>query len=414
MGQPLSLPRSKSGRTVVVGAGKASAAFAQAFESRASMASLRVDDSLVICPHGTSLPTQQIILREAAHPIPDEASVKAASEIMKLAQGLGEDDTLIVLLSGGGSALMSLPHEGVTLSEKRALIDALLKSGASIEEINCVRKHISAIKGGGLARAAYPARVVTYSISDVVGDDPAVIASGPTVADPTTSARALEVLRTFNIEPSPSITALLIHAKSETAKPGDQAFDNASYHLVCTPHDALSAAHALAEEIRPDLNVHFLGDDLEGEAARVAEDHAARVRELQSMAGSHLLLSGGELTVTFDETTKNASPVGGPNQEYVLALLKALGSADNIWALAADTDGRDGNSDNAGALFEPGTFARTMALLPSLDDSLRSHTSGTFLEALGQTFVTGPTHTNVNDFRAILILNQDARTFKRS
>lgn len=401
----LPLPQPVGGRTIVVGAGKASAAFAQSFEATASENGLKVDDSLIICPRGSKLPTNVLTLTEAAHPIPDKASFEAASQILAMAQGLGPDDNLIALLSGGGSALMALPRERIGLAGKQDTINALLKSGAPIKAINAIRKHLSQIKGGGLAKAAFPAQVTTLAISDVVGNDPAVIASGPTVGDPTSQADALKALSNFSIPITSDIVAILKDPSNETPGPGDPIFSHCTYHMLCTPDDALAAAEERARELMPDATIHSLGAEIEGLASDVAAKHARQAEALRDEGGSHLILSGGELTVALDGLDEEASPKGGPNHEYALALLANLNDCQGIYVLAADTDGKDGTSDAAGAFIGPQSRKKAKALGLDPESALKVHCSARFFEDLGQNIVTGPTHTNVNDFRAILILN---------
>ena len=401
----LPMPQSGDGRTVVVGAGKASAALAQAFEAAAIQKGLAIDDSLILCPTGSTLPTNTLTLREAAHPIPDTTSLEGASQILKLAQGLGAGDNLIVLLSGGGSALMAAPRPGLGLSEKQDIIDALLKSGAPIDAINCVRKHISQIKGGGLAKAAYPAQVTTLAISDVVGDDPAVIASGPTVGDPSTLSEAGDILAKFAIPITDAVASILKDENNETPLPSDPVFKSSSYHMLCTPKAALAAAEKKAQGLMPGLTIHTLGAEVEGLAADVAASHVKLVEKLRALGGSHLILSGGELTVSLQNIDTANAPRGGPNHEYVLAFLAHINDTRGLYVLAADTDGKDGSSDAAGAFADPETLEKVSSRGLDLEAALEGHSSAAFFEDLGQNIVTGPTHTNVNDFRAILILN---------
>jgi glycerate 2-kinase len=402
------IPAPVSGRTVVVGAGKASAAMARAFEA-AWPGPL---DGIVVTRHGHAVPCDRIKIVEASHPVPDRAGEQAARDILDLAQGLGPDDQLVCLVSGGGSALLTLPAPGLSLADKQAVTRALLRSGATIGEINTVRKHLSAIKGGRLAAAAAPARVVTLAISDVPGDDPAVIASGPTVPDPTSFADARAVLAKYRIAEPAAVLAHLAAAAEETPKPGDAAFARARFELIASPQQALSAAAdaALARNITPIV----LSDRIEGEARDVAAVHAAIALQLYDgrfrvggsiVAPPAVLLSGGETTVTLRGRGR-----GGRNSEFLLALAAALakdpGGAPGIAALACDTDGIDGTEDNAGAIIYPNTIARAAAGGLAIKQALAQNDGYGFFAALGDLVVTGPTLTNVNDFRAILVLAQ--------
>jgi glycerate 2-kinase len=402
------IPAPVSGRTVVVGAGKASAAMARAFEA-AWPGPL---DGIVVTRHGHAVPCDRIKIVEASHPVPDRAGEQAARDILDLAQGLGPDDQLVCLVSGGGSALLTLPAPGLSLADKQAVTRALLRSGATIGEINTVRKHLSAIKGGRLAAAAAPARVVTLAISDVPGDDPAVIASGPTVPDPTSFADARAVLAKYRIAEPAAVLAHLAAAAEETPKPGDAAFARARFELIASPQQALSAAAdaALARNITPIV----LSDRIEGEARDVAAVHAAIALQLYDgrfrvggsiVAPPAVLLSGVETTVTLRGRGR-----GGRNSEFLLALAAALakdpGGAPGIAALACDTDGIDGTEDNAGAIVYPNTIARAAAGGLAIKQALAQNDGYGFFAALGDLVVTGPTLTNVNDFRAILVLAQ--------
>jgi glycerate 2-kinase len=396
------MPPPVTGRTIVVGAGKASAAMARAFEANWSGPL----DGLVVTRRGHAVPCRRIAIVEASHPVPDPAGEAAARRILELASGLGAGDQLVCLMSGGGSALLALPAPGLTLTDKQEVTRALLASGATIGEINAVRKHLSAIKGGRLAAAAAPARVVTLAISDVPGDDPAVIASGPTVPDPTTFAEARAVLAKYGIDRPAAIVAHLEAAAEETPKPGDPVFDRARFVLIASPRQALAAAAdaAAARGLAPIV----LSDRIEGEAREVAAVHAAIA--LQVAAGGFragaatimppaVLLSGGETTVTVRGAGR-----GGRNSEFLLALAAHLRAAPGIAALACDTDGIDGTQDNAGAIIYPDTVSRAAARGIAIKDVLAAHDSYGFFAALGDLVVTGPTLTNVNDFRAILIL----------
>jgi len=394
------LDLSGSGRTVVIGAGKASAAMARALEdhwdSKAGALS-----GLVVTRYGCAVPCQRIEIVEAAHPVPDANGLNAAARILEIAHDLGPDDTLVCLISGGGSALLSLPAEGLTFEDKQAVNAALLRSGATIGDMNCVRKHLSAIKGGRLAQAAAPARVVNLLISDVPGDDPAVIASGPTVADATTTGDALAVLENFSVEVPASVTAWLNGDGAETPKPGDGVFATTDTRMVARPQGSLEAAAEKARELG--LTPVILGDAIEGEARDVARDHAQLAMAVAAGNGlapaPAVLLSGGEVTVTI----KGEGGRGGPNTEYLLAMAEALGGAEAIHAIACDTDGIDGSEDNAGAMIGPDTLARAKAAGLDLGAYLAGNDAYSFFEGLGDLVVTGPTLTNVNDFRAILV-----------
>jgi len=393
---PRFLPAPPKGRTLVIGAGKASAAMAQALE-RHWPGPL---SGLVVTRYGYAVPCERIEIVEAAHPVPDAAGREAAGRLLELVQGLSADD-LICLISGGGSALLPLPGEGVSLEDKQAINRALLKSGATISEMNCVRRHLSAIKGGRLAAACHPARVVNLLISDVPGDNPMDIASGPTVADPTTCADALEIVRRYGIDLPAGARALLESGRGETVKPGDPRLAAVETHLVATPQMALEAAAAVARAagVTPVL----LGDSIEGEARDVGKVMAAIALQVkrhgQPVAAPCVLLSGGETTVTVRGNGR-----GGRNVEFLLALAVALDGAPGIHAVAGDTDGVDGLEEIAGALVAPDTLARAWAKGIRPRDSLDNNDGHGFFEALGDSLVTGPTLTNVNDFRAILIV----------
>ncbi len=399
---PPSLPEPpEPGRLIVLGAGKAAAAMAEAAEHHYRERGLldRVS-GVVATRYGFGRPTDAIEIVEAGHPVPDEGSVAGAQRALELARGAGADDLVLVLLSGGASAIWTAPVAGLNLGRKQDLTRALLACGATISEINCVRRHLSAIKGGRLAAAATPARLITLAISDVPGDLPEAIGSGPTVPDPTTLADAREILDRYRIVPDPAITSALNTAGNETPGPGDGAFDRARFQLVARPADALAAAANACKAEGFDVDV--LGDSLEGEARDLARRHAEIALAARGRGQRVAILSGGEVTVTL---TGGGS--GGPNQEYALALAIALDGADGIVALAADTDGTDGGTgaadDPAGAIVEPGTLARAAALNLNPDTFLRNNDSGGFFRALDDLIVTGPTYTNVNDFRAILV-----------
>ena len=397
---PPHLPAPPQGRTIVIGAGKASAAMAKAVEEHWPGPL----SGLVVTRYGHGAPCKRIEIVEAAHPVPDAAGFEAARRILALVQNLTADDLVLCLMSGGASALLTLPAPGLTLADKQAVNAALLKSGATITEMNCVRKHLSAIKGGRLAAAAAPARVVTLVISDVPRDDPSVIGSGPTVADATTFADAAEILRRYGIsEPAAAVEAIA-RAADETPKPGDPRLARCQTIMAATALQSLDAAAAVARAAG--YAPVILGDSIEGEARDVAlalagiARHAALRSEPAPLPCA--LISGGETTVTLRGKGK-----GGRNAEFLLALTIALGGHPQIWALAGDTDGIDGSEDNAGALAGPDTLSRAAKLGLNAKDFLNSNDGYSFFAALNDLVITGPTLTNVNDFRAILIDRQE-------
>lgn len=399
---PPALPPPPKGRTVVLGAGKASAAMARAVEHH--WPADRPLEGLVVTRYGHAVPCERIEIVEAAHPVPDAAGQAAARRILDLAQSLGPDDLALCLISGGGSALLALPGPGLTLADKQATSKALLRSGATIEEMNTVRKHLSAIKGGRLAAAAAPARLVTLLISDVPGDDPAVIASGPTVPDPSRCSDALSVLERYRLDREDgvprAVLAALRQAEAETPKPGDPVFANGSVALVATPQESLEAAAEAAR--RRGVTPYILSDRMEGEARDIAQAHAAIADQVarrgQPFAAPCVLLSGGETTVTVRGQGR-----GGRNSEFLLALALALKGAPGIHAIACDTDGIDGSEDNAGAIVTPDTLSRLAARGLSGAGLLAANDAYSAFAALGDLVSPGPTFTNVNDFRAILI-----------
>jgi glycerate 2-kinase len=392
---PPHLPPRPAGRTVVVGAGKAAAAMAKAVEAHWP----GPISGLVVTRYGHAVPCDRIEVIEAGHPVPDAAGLDAARRILDLARGLTAEDLLLCLISGGGSALLALPAPGLSIADKQSVTRALLRSGATIREINCVRKHLSAVKGGRLA-AATKAQVVALMISDVPGDDPAVIASGPTVPDPTTFADARAVLAKFRIEAPAVVSRHLEEAADETPKPGNLSFAKVRNVVIATPQDALEQAAQAARG--HGFATVILGDDIEGEARDVALVHAAIARQSarhgQPVAPPCLILSGGETTVTV-----RGSGRGGRNTEFLLALAVALNGRAGIHALAADTDGIDGSAENAGAVIGPDTLARAAAAGLDAKACLATNDTHSFFEALGDLVLTGPTLTNVNDFRAILV-----------
>ena len=389
-------PASVRGRLVVIGAGKASAAMAQAVEQHWP----GTLTGLVVTRYGYGAPCERIEIVEAAHPVPDEAGLRAAERLLAFVGGLTADDMVLCLISGGGSALLPLPLAGVTLADKQAINRALLASGATITEMNCVRRHLSAIKGGRLAAACHPARVLTLLISDVPGDDPIDIASGPTVADPTTCADALDIVRRYSIELPPAAREVLDSGRGESVKPGDPRLAGIETRIVAAPQQALEAAAAVAREAG--VTAHILGDAIEGEARDVGKVLAGLAlqvaRQGQPFAAPCVLLSGGETTVTVRGTGR-----GGRNVECLLSMGIALGGHPRIHALAGDTDGVDGQEEIAGAVWQPGTLARAWALGLRPKDRLADNDGHGFFEALGDQVITGPTLTNVNDFRAIFI-----------
>ena len=393
---PSLLPSPTRGRTIVIGAGKAGGSMAKAVEDHWP----GPISGLVVTRYGHRVPTSRIEVVEAAHPVPDQAGHSAAMRMLAMVQGLSADDLVICIISGGGSALLSLPADGLTLADKQAVNKGLLRSGATITEMNCVRKHLSAIKGGRLAAACAPARVVTLMISDVPGDDPSVIASGPTVADRTTCADAIAVLDKYGITEPRSAYEHIRAGTDETPKPGDPRLANTETIMVATPQASLEAAAIVAREAG--VMPLILGNAIEGEARDVALVHAGIARQVatygQPAPMPCVLLSGGETTVTV-----RGSGRGGRNAEFLLALAIALDGHPRIHAIACDTDGVDGTEDNAGALFGPETLARATNQGLVAKAFLANNDGYSFFAGLGNLVVTGPTLTNVNDFRAILI-----------
>ncbi|HUC61395.1 MAG TPA: glycerate kinase [Alphaproteobacteria bacterium] len=398
---PPYLPQPPEGRTIVVGAGKAASAMARAVEAHwPETAPL---EGLVATRHGQRLPTRRIEIVESSHPVPDRASEDAARRMLARVQGLAPDDLVLCLVSGGASALLALPAPGLTLADKQQVNKALLASGASIHEMNCVRKHLSAIKGGRLAAASVPAAMLTLAISDVPGDDPSVIGSGPTVADPTRFADARAILAKYRIAPAPAVAHCLAQGpEAETPKPGDPRLSRARYALIATPMKSLEAAATRARALG--LEPRILGDAIEGEARAVALEMAhiardvAREIEKSARAAPIVLLSGGEATVTVRGKGK-----GGRNSEFLLALALALEGEPRIAALACGTDGIDGTEENAGAIVLPDTLARANRLGLDPRALLADNDAYSFFQALGDLVVTGPTQTNVDDFRALLV-----------
>jgi hydroxypyruvate reductase len=393
---PPHLPAPPAGRLIVIGAGKASAAMARAVEDHW----VGPVSGLVVTRYGHAVPCRRIEIVEAAHPVPDEAGLAAARRTLELVRGLTPDDLVLCLISGGGSALLPLPAEGLTLADKQVIGRALLHSGATIREINCVRRHLSAIKGGRLAAACHPAPVLNLLVSDVPGDDPVDIASGPTVGDPTTCAEALAIIRRYGIDVPVAARDLLASGRGESVKPEDPRLAAVETRLVATPQQALEAAAAAAREAG--IAAHILGDAIEGEARDVGKVMAGIARQValrgEPFAAPCLLLSGGETTVTVRGAGR-----GGRNVEFLLSLAIALDGHPQIHALAGDTDGIDGHDVAAGAYLGPDSLARASALGIRPAERLADNDGHGFFEALGDAVVTGPTLTNVNDFRAVFV-----------
>jgi glycerate 2-kinase len=393
---PLHLPPRPKGRTVVVGAGKASAAMARALEDHWDGPL----EGLVVTRYGYEVACRRIEIVKAAHPVPDEAGLHAAARIGAAVHGLTPDDLVIALISGGGSSLLVAPAPGLTLADKQAVNGALLKSGATISEMNCVRRHLSALKGGRLGAACHPARLVTLLISDVPGDDPIDIASGPTVADPTTCADALAIVDRYRIDVSAAVRALLESRAGETVKPGDARLRGSETRMIAAPQMALEAAAQLARAAG--LAPHILGDSLEGEARDLGTALAGIARQVvthgQPFTPPCVLLSGGETTVTLKGHGR-----GGRNVEFLLSLAVSLDGLPGVHAIAGDTDGVDGAEEIAGACVAPDTLERAWARGINPRASLEDNDAHAFFHALGDSVVTGPTLTNVNDFRAIVI-----------
>lgn len=403
------LPPPPRGRTVVIGAGKAAATMAQALEAAmdAQWPTTAPVSGLVITRYGhvpADYVPRRLRLAEAAHPVPDAAGVRATIEILGHVNGLTKDDLVICLVSGGCSALLSKPQPGVSLSEKQAITAALLRSGATIAEMNAVRKHLSAIKGGRLAMACAPAKLLTLLISDVPGDDPEVIGSGPTLADPSACEDVLALCKHYGIALPPGAIAGLETGSFETPKPGDPRLPMQELRMLATPRQSLAAAAARAQAAG--FTTHVLADDFEGEAHTVGGVHAALARSISRHGTPFtkpcVLLSGGETTVTV--SPGGAFGQGGRATAFLLGCALELQGEPGVWALAADTDGIDGSGPHAGAILKPDSLARARALGANALTYVASHDSATFFAALGDLLQTGPTNTNVNDFRALLLL----------
>lgn len=385
------------GRTIVIGAGKGAAAMAKAVEDH-----WEGDLSgLVVTRYEHGLPCKHIEVVEASHPVPDAAGRDAAKRMLEMVRGLTEKDLVICLISGGGSALLALPAKNITLEEKQQINRKLLRSGASISEMNCVRKHLSDIKGGRLALACAPAKVVTLLISDIPGDDPGIIASGPTLPDPTTCEDALAILKKYQIDVPANVVKHLESGEGETPKPGDPRFARNESHIIATAQEALEAAAAMARA--QGITPYILSDRIEGESRDIALMHAAMAKQVidrnQPFEKPCVIISGGETTVTVKGNGR-----GGRNAEFLLSLAIALDKESGVYAIACDTDGIDGSEDNAGAVYAPDSVARAEEKGIRPRKLLENNDGYGFFDALGDLIVTGPSRTNVNDFRAILII----------
>ena len=388
------IPDRPAGRTVVVGAGKAAASMAQALEACCPGPL----SGVVLTPYGHAKTCSGIEVLEAAHPIPDRAGLRTADRILDIAVSLNEGDLMLCLLSGGGSSLLTLPIEELSLTEKQQINRQLLESGADISQINCVRKHLSRIKGGRLAEAAWPGSTFTLMISDVPDDNPAVIASGPTLADHSSCADALLIIDHYGIELNTRIRSLLSDGSLETPKPGAAKLARSGHRIIGSPELGLSAAAVYGRE--KGFVIHSLGSQVVGESRQVGVEHALMLQDMIKTNANNsplLLLSGGETTVTV-----RGSGRGGPNREYLLAAAQTLNGLPGAWGIACDTDGIDGSPDAAGAVIGPNTLAHAAALGLDAKTMLSKNDTGTFFSVLGDAVVTGPTCTNINDFRALL------------
>jgi len=393
---PAHLPPPPKGRTIIIGAGKASAAMARALEDHWAGPL----EGLVVTRYGYEVPCQRVDIVQAAHPVPDAAGLAATQRILQTVQGLTTDDLVIALISGGGSSLLIAPSEGMTLADKQNVNKALLTSGATISEMNCVRRHLSAIKGGRLGAACYPAKLLTLLISDVPGDLPMDIASGPTVGDVTTCADALAIVQRYQIDLPVAARQLLEGGAGETVKPDDARLNKSSVRMITAPQIALQAAAQMAQAAG--FTPYILGDSLEGEARDVAKVLGGMARQVvlhgQPFKTPCVLLSGGETTVTLKGQGR-----GGRNVEFLLALGVALAGTPGVYAIAGDTDGVDGLEEIAGAVLTPDTLERAWALGMNPRSFLDNNDAHTIFQTLGDSVITGPTLTNVNDFRAILL-----------
>ena len=392
---PTYLPRRPKGRTIVLGAGKAAASMARTVEEHWD----GPVDGLVVTRYQHGVACNRIEVVEAGHPVPDDKGLDAARRILQMAEDAGEDDLVLCLISGGGSSLLALPGTGdveISLADKQAVNRALLWSGANISEMNTVRKHLSAIKGGRLAAAAFPAEVVTLAISDVPGDDPAIIASGPTVGDPSSAQDASDILSRYGIDVPSSVKRFLSTPGAETPRPDDPRLERSRFELIATPRGSLEAA---ADACRSaGMEAVVLGDAIEGEARDVGRDHARLATQMERLEKPIVILSGGETTVTVKGNGR-----GGRNAEYLLGLTIALDAAQDIHAIACDTDGIDGSEDNAGAVSGPNSLERAAAAHLDPNALLANNDAYSFFDGLGDLIKTGPTLTNVNDFRAIWV-----------
>lgn len=394
---PPHLPEAPDGKVIVIGAGKASAAMAAAVEESWPEADIQ---GCVVTRYDYGLPTQKIEIIQAAHPVPDESGEQACQKIIRLAESAGEDDLVLALISGGGSALLSAPAPCLSSQEKRDINKALLKSGATIDEMNTVRKHLSLVKGGRLGLACHPAKLITMIVSDVPGDEPAVVASGPTLPDPTTGQEALRIVETYGIEISEAVHDWLSDPENETPKPDTERFEDHHVHIIAKARDSLTAAADFAKE--NDVTPVIWGDDLEGEARELGKHHIRKaLQESKSCDRPLVFLSGGETTVTVKGQGR-----GGRNAEYLLGAFEECMRSDtkNMYVMACDTDGIDGSEDNAGAFFTPETLekAKESQIIPQ--DYLANNDAYSFFERTGTLIKTGPTFTNVNDFRAVLVV----------
>ncbi|MYI90010.1 MAG: glycerate kinase, partial [Gammaproteobacteria bacterium] len=380
----------------VIGAGKAAAAMAKTIENHVAGET----SGLVVTRYGHAVSTSSIEVVEAAHPVPDELGLRAAMRVIDLAKTLDEMDYVIIAISGGASSLLSRPHPEIAFEDKQSITRQLLLAGATIHEINCVRKHLSAIKGGRLMSHIFPASALTLCISDVVGDNPSIIGSGPTVGDPSTCDEVLDVISQYRINVPQYILTKLNNGELETPKPENSVFEQSRIRIVARPQDALKASAVKATKLG--LEVFSLGDAVEGDTNQVAKQHAAFVREKLTHFSTDkpfVILSGGETTVNVTGSGK-----GGPNSQYVLATAKELDGMTGVYAIACDTDGIDGSEDNAGALMTPSTLKRARSKGMDVNQYLKNNDAYSFFENLGDLVMTGPTLTNVNDFRAIAYL----------